>query len=598
MFESLRKIPRTYPDTATAGIARPAAHGLARPSRSQFRASRWGAVSALAALATSMTVLVSGPALAAVFEPPPMPQEIIVFPERDFTVLSGFAADADMLVELVKPNGAVTRAEGRTDSTGFLEVNHPGGVCWLGTTPDIKPADLVRVTYRDTGNNQFLMPAPLAGWGSATTTQNVTATQAVRITQGTFPNFTYTVVIKGQAQDNGNPIPLDRLEVRIIQPDFIGALGSRITRRDIRADSTGGRVAGPSGATGTLAYDGTATTFTAIFSGLNADESLLAIEGQTRAMAWQKTASNGDRLGMTIYEVGELGGPGFSNCPAGPNGVVLPKNPTTPVFYDPKNLLDASISTDQPSLKDVTVFPQRDFISIAGFDAGTELQVVVRRGTSLTPVIGTARGFVGKNGMFEVNHPGGVCWTGQTPDVKPGDWIDVFKVVSDQFQFGQTQRVIDTTVLKPAYVNNGLVKVEGIALTAPNASGTRQAYPLRLTEQRIINPDFRNTRIEPDTRIGRRDMRADINGGRVGTSGVGIGQLTARGGGKWEAVYSGLNLTEQRLAVAGQTRAMAWLSTNATGDRFGMTIFEYGELGGPGIGGCPATGTASIPIAP
>jgi hypothetical protein len=65
---------------------------------------------------------------------------------------------------------------------------------------------------------------------------------------------------------------------------------------------------------------------------------------------------------------------------------------------------------------------------------------------------------------------------------------------------------------------------------------------------------------------------------------------------EWRAVYSGLSATEQQLAIAGQNRAMAWLSTNANGDRFGMTIYEAGEVGGPGFGGCPATGNASIAI--
>jgi len=41
---------------------------------------------------------------------------------------------------------------------------------------------------------------------------------------------------------------------------------------------------------------------------------------------------------------------------------------------------------------------------------------------------------------------------------------------------------------------------------------------------------------------------------------------------------------------------MAWHSTNPNGDRFGMTIFEAGEVGGPGMGGCPTTGNAAIPI--
>ena len=552
------------------------------------------------ALAVLVPLLAPGMASAQTINSPPLlPQDITVFPERDFTSISGFAPNADLLVELVRQNVVVSNAAGRTDASGFLEVNHPGGVCWNNVTPDIGPADVVRVTYPANGNYQTLVPTPLALSGAATYTQNVTATQAAVVQAGIPTAPTYTVVIKGKAQlANGDRIPLDRLEVRIINPEFIGGLGSRITRRDIRADSAGGRVAGPPEATGFLAYDAPSlnnsqpVTFTAVFTGLNADERMLAVEGQTRVMGWQLTTAAGDRLGMTIYEVGELGGPGIRGCAPGPNGVVAPKNPTAPVFYNPANLLDAANSLNLSSLKDVTVFPERDFVSIDKFPAGTDLQVVVRRGSSSAPVVGTARGTVGRTGVFEVNHPGGVCWTGQTPDIKPGDWIDVFTVVNGSFSSGQKQRVIDTTIKKPAYVNSSVVKVEGFTLTAPDASNKQTAFPLRLTEQRIINPDFTTTR------IGRRDIRADLTGGRVGNIAGVTGTLTALGGGKWEAVYRGLFSSEQQLAVAGQSRAMAWHSVDANGVRFGMTIFEFGEFGGPGMGGCPATGSASIAITP
>jgi hypothetical protein len=564
------------------------ANGIHRVPRVDPRASHcpaWLAVSALAAITALLT---PGPVSAQVIQNPPLlPLEVTVFPERDFASITGFAANADVLVQL-RRGAVVSDAVGRTDATGFLEVNHPGGVCWRNVTPDIVPSDVVRVTYRDTSHNRQNAPTAVAGSGAATTTQNVTATQAVDAGNG-------TVVIKGKAQlANGNPIPLNRLEVRIINPEFIGAPASRIGKRDIRADSSGGRVddngGNPiAGTRGTLAYDGTAATFTAVFSGLNAEERRLVVEGQTRVMGWQQTTAAGDRLGMTIYEVGEVGGPGMGGCPPGPNGVVPPKNPTPPVPYNPANLLDAANPVNQPSLKDVTVFPERDFVSIAGFPAGTDLQVVVRRGNSSAPVVGTARGIVGSGGLFEVNHPGGACWTGQTPNIVPGDWIDVFRVVDMGFSAGQTQRVIDAKITRPAFVTAaGQVQVDG---SAADAAGL--PLPLGAIEQRIINPDFK------DTRISRRDIRADTDGGRVENIPGATGRLLRTGNGaEWRAVYTGLNATEQRVAVAGQSRAMAWLSTNANGDRFGMTIFEFGELGGPGFGGCPATGSGSIPIIP
>ena len=597
MIDFLKRTPRTGSGlTASRHTGQPTSTGdpssamqaVALPLQCAPPSSRRRPSSARMTLAAILTVLASGTLSAqTIMNPPQLPQDITVFPQRDFTSISGFAANADVRVQLLR-GGMVSDAVGRTDATGFFEVNHPGGVCWRRVTPDIVPADVVRVTYDDTEHNRLNVPTAAIGSGAATTTQNVTASQAFDAGNG-------TVVIKGKAQlTDGTPISLTQLEVRIVNPGFIGS-GSRIGRRSIRADSAGGRVDGIGGTpipgtSGTLAYDSaTASTFTAVFSGLNDYERLLVVEGQTRVMGWQQTTAAGDRLGMTIYEVGELGGPGIGGCPPGPNGVVPPQNPTPPVHYNPTRLLDAADVANQGSLKDVTVFPERDFISIAGFGAGTELQVVVRRGNSSTPVIGTTRGIVGRDGLFEVNHPGGVCWTGQTPNVQPGDWIDVFKVNNLQFSEGQTQRVINAVIKKPAFINNGLVKVEGIAV---NEIGS--PLPLGLTEQRIVNPDFTNTRI---SRIGRRDIRADINGGRVGNIAGVTGTLTAKGGGgDWEAVYRGLTLDEQKLAVAGQSRAMAWHSTNGNGDRFGMTIFEFGEVGGPGISGCPATGSALIAI--
>jgi hypothetical protein len=45
---------------------------------------------------------------------------------------------------------------------------------------------------------------------------------------------------------------------------------------------------------------------------------------------------------------------------------------------------------------------------------------------------------------------------------------------------------------------------------------------------------------------------------------------------------------------------MAWQSlgpvVGGEAARIGMTIWEYGEQGGPGMGGCPTSGGLTIPI--
>ena len=99
--------------------------------------------------------------------------DVTVFPSRDFTSIAGFAKNADVLVQ-VRRSGVVGDAVGRTDAAGAIEVNHPGGVCWRNTTPDIIAGDTVRITYRDTINNRALVPPPLKDSGAATITQNVT----------------------------------------------------------------------------------------------------------------------------------------------------------------------------------------------------------------------------------------------------------------------------------------------------------------------------------------------------------------------------------------------------------------------------------------
>ena len=131
--------------------------------------------------------------------------------------------------------------------------------------------------------------------------------------------------------------------------------------------------------------------------------------------------------------------------------------------------------------------------------------------------------------------------------------------------------------------------VKGRALLT---SGSRIA--LNRLELRIVNPGFIGAQ---GSRIGKRDIRADTIGGRVENFPGGFGNLLQTDmGSDWKAIHSGLNPTEQQLAVAGHSRAMAWLATNANSDRFGMTIFEAGAVGGLGMGGCPSTGYASISL--
>lgn len=88
---------------------------------------------------------------AAITEPPPSPKSVIVFPDRDFVSISGYGRNKDLAVRVLRNGVGIGAAEGRSDNApapdnGIFEVNHPGGVCWIGGAPDILPGDKVLVS--------------------------------------------------------------------------------------------------------------------------------------------------------------------------------------------------------------------------------------------------------------------------------------------------------------------------------------------------------------------------------------------------------------------------------------------------------------------
>src|SRR3712207_5740405 len=103
------------------------------------------------AAACALAAIAAPAASAAVSSPPAFPQEVTVFPERDFAVVDGWPGNTDFKMEVLRGPGDVVvgTAFGTTDADGFAEVNHPGGFCWTGFTPDILPGDTVRVVQVD-----------------------------------------------------------------------------------------------------------------------------------------------------------------------------------------------------------------------------------------------------------------------------------------------------------------------------------------------------------------------------------------------------------------------------------------------------------------
>jgi large repetitive protein len=244
-----------------------------------------------ATVAVAAAIVVTTPvmAVAAIDPVPAQPLEVVVFPERDFVVTEGGPGNLALDFKIIRNGVTIGTAAGTTDADGLLEVNHPGGVCWQGVTPNILPGDVLRVTEQATPGN-----------GYEVRTQGVSAPQAEIVGSN--------VVVHGVALDDaGNPLPLSRVEQRIVQPEFREP-PEPLEKRDIRATTDDGNlVRDPSVEGG----------FIATHSGLTAVQREKAIAGQTRVLGWQRTAANGDRLGITIFEAGEVGGPGFGGCPLG-----------------------------------------------------------------------------------------------------------------------------------------------------------------------------------------------------------------------------------------------------------------------------------------
>ncbi|HET8959546.1 MAG TPA: hypothetical protein VFN12_03780 [Nocardioides sp.] len=98
----------------------------------------------------------------------------------------------------------------------------------------------------------------------------------------------------------------------------------------------------------------------------------------------------------------------------------------------------------------ITVFHNIDFVAVVGYDDADLLTVrVVRNGTVIGTATGDAVGDAVEGFGLEVNHgPEGApvpgdCWEGGTPNIRPGDHIEVLvngtlsdEVIVDRIRFG------------------------------------------------------------------------------------------------------------------------------------------------------------------
>ncbi len=241
----------------------------------------------------------------------------------------------------------------------------------------------------------------------------------------------------------------------------------------------------------------------------------------------------------------------------------------------------------------LAVFPNRDFITVEGFAdhvGDSALIEVVRPGIG---VVGSAVGVVsGGDVAFEVNHPGGYCW-GEgttlkvTPDIQGGDEVTI------NFDGGPVEYSVttnSTAVTVPAYLDprdplGTTMLVEGyIEPTTPDDR----------FEQRIIEPVLR------DTEIQRRDIRALFGPLAPDNFNSYLSGVTRTAPDHWVATYVFQNASTAIIArdAALGERAMSWQFTDPAANRQGITLAEFGEPGGPGMGGCPNGPLQSGPPAP
>jgi hypothetical protein len=258
-----------------------------------------------------------------VSDPPgasPTQVQIIAFPARDFTSSSGYTEqDSTVAVQVIR-NGLVISTASVIpvdDPTtvgfdGIVEVNHPGGGCWMGVTPDLRPGDIVRqIAYASDGTIRRVDQGHVS---------NISVQRPIVIHPATAGQNDGAIEVHGTAIGaDGNPIPIDQLNQRLVVPrDRFDLNGRRTLRAGLGED-------------GVLAYDtvnnADGIKFTATYTGLDENDVARAVGGTTSTgRTFTGAESRILFLGlptviapeMTIYENSDLtiSGPSAGACTA------------------------------------------------------------------------------------------------------------------------------------------------------------------------------------------------------------------------------------------------------------------------------------------
>ncbi|MEY4340020.1 MAG: hypothetical protein RLZ14_1870, partial [Actinomycetota bacterium] len=224
--------------------------------------------------------------------------------------------------------------------------------------------------------------------------------------------------------------------------------------------------------------------------------------------------------------------------------------------------------------RSVDVFTNRDFVSGLGYAQGSLVDVEVWRNgvlagfaNDLAPADdpGTPGVF---DGLVEVNHPGGACWTNFTPDLKPGDKIRFVEktVVGTTLVSAVAQQTTTANVAvtgAPVQTAPGTVVVRG---TAQDAAGN----PLPIGE---LVHSFISSTANPFDASGARRIQADSVARAQGV-------IAYESGINWAATYTGLTANDVSIALNNATSQVSWVG-GAAAVPSESTTFEYGQAPGP-----------------
>lgn len=275
------------------------AGSVSRPRPARRRPSRCLRVGVTAGLMGASFVITAGAAAAAV---PTFPDNLLVFPNRDFVSVAGYQnhVGETALLEVARPGVGIIGSATSVVQAGDVafEVNHPGGVCWgngtgLKITPDILPGDKVTISFA----------------GSAV--GDTTVQDAYAIEPPAYVAGSDTVTVSGHI---GAGVDRTMLEQRTVNPDLTA---TSVGRRDIRAVPGPMTPAPKGGYSSSLEFTGDTFTATYVFDD-PATAAIAATGGGERLLSWQLVDAAANRQGVTIAEADQLGGPGMGGCPNGP----------------------------------------------------------------------------------------------------------------------------------------------------------------------------------------------------------------------------------------------------------------------------------------